>query len=63
MLCCSDVPREIREHVFAAKAVYPGLRRYKLAVFAEYIVPGVEKHVAFDVDHGQIPVGLVDDRP
>jgi len=60
----ADVPRRIvREHVFAAEAVYLGPQRIELVVFAEYVVPRVEKHVLLDVDHGEIPVGPVDDRP
>jgi len=56
------LPREIGEHIFATETVYPGLLRYKSAVLAEYVFPGVEQHVSFDVDDGQVSVGFVNDR-
>lgn len=58
----SNSPREIGEHVFAAETVDPQLLRYERAVLAEYVVPRVEQHVPFDVDHGQVSIGLVHDR-
>lgn len=62
ILALSFLPREIGEHVFATETVYPGLLRHERAVFTEQIFPRVEQHVAFDVDYGQVSVGLVNDR-
>lgn len=60
----SDVlPRDVGEHVLAAEAVDPGLRRHeRAAVLVEHVVPRVEQHVAPDVDDRQVSVGLVHDR-